>query len=152
MDASIDGTIIGMTTDGRHMIIETADYPAKVVIVLADVQDLPNISELRGKNVEVEGFAHYKNGEIGVIANTIVVREEKGFDLSENTCKPITPELVNWADKIISMAERNTYESPDYLLNNPKVTFWNIENPNKLTKGLAREMIEKIEKLVFTCI
>jgi len=31
--------------------------------------------------------------------------KEKGFDISENICKPITPELINWADKIISMAE-----------------------------------------------
>jgi protein-tyrosine-phosphatase len=82
--------------------------------------------------------------------NVIEVMKEKGLDISENVCKPITPELVNWADKIISMAEVD--ESPDYLLNNPKVTFWNVENPDNFTKELARELIEKIKKLVSTCI
>jgi len=39
------------------------------------------------------------------LTNLIEVMKEKGFDISENICKPITPELINWADKIISMAE-----------------------------------------------
>ena len=82
----------------------------------------------------------------------IEVMKERGFDIAENVCKPITPELVDWADKIISMAERNIYESPDYLLNSPKVTFWNVENPNKLTKELARKIVEQIERLISTYI
>ena len=80
------------------------------------------------------------------LSNLIEVMKEKSFDISENICKPITPELVNWADKIISMAEVN--ESPDYLLNNPKVTFWSVENPDNFTKELAREIVENIEKLI----
>jgi hypothetical protein len=44
------------------------------------------------------------------------------------------------------MAEKD--ESPDYLLNNPKVTFWKVENPDNFTKELARELVEKIEKLI----
>ncbi|MBT3730129.1 hypothetical protein HOG29_02120, partial [bacterium] len=75
---------------------------------------------------------------------------EKGFDISENICKPITPELINWADKIISMAE--VEESPDYLPNSQKVTFWKVENPDNFTKELARELVEKIEKLISTYI
>ena len=84
------------------------------------------------------------------LTNLIDVMKEKGFDLSENICSPITPEVVSWADKIISMAEAN--ESPDYLLNNPKVTFWNVENPDNFTKELAREIVEQIEKLVSTYV
>jgi protein-tyrosine-phosphatase len=82
------------------------------------------------------------------LVNLIEVMKEKDFDISENTCKPITPALVNWADKIISMAEEN--ESPDYLLNSPKITFWEVENPNNFTKEKAREVTEKIEKLIPT--
>jgi hypothetical protein len=44
------------------------------------------------------------------------------------------------------MAEEN--ESPDYLLNNPKVTFWKVENPDNFTKGLAKELVGKIERLI----
>ena len=109
-----------------------------------------------GTWVEKEGLTGKKleyfdgiNSPMSLI-NLIEVMKEKGFDLSENICKSITPELVNWADKIISMAEAD--ESPDYLLNNPKVTFWNVENPDNFTKELARELVEKIEKLISTYI
>jgi protein-tyrosine-phosphatase len=80
------------------------------------------------------------------LTNVIEVMKEKGIDISENICKPITPKLVNWADKIISMAEVD--ESPDYLLNSPKVIFWKVKNPDNFTKELAKELIEKIEKLI----
>ena len=80
------------------------------------------------------------------LINLIDVMKEKGFDISKNVCKPITPELVNWADKIISMAEVN--ESPDYLLNSQKVAFWEVENPDNFTKEKAREVIEQIAKLM----
>ena len=95
-----------------------------------------------------EDLTGKKLKEFPELENLIEVMKEKGFDLSENICKPITPELVNWADKIISMAEEN--ESPDYLLNSPKVTFWKVENPDNLTKELARELVEKIERLIST--
>ena len=72
--------------------------------------------------------------------------KEKSFDISKNVCKPITSELVDWADKIISMAEKD--ESPDYLINIPQVTFWKIKNPDTLTKEFARETVEQISKLV----
>jgi len=108
-----------------------------------------------GTWVEKEGLTGKKlkdfdgqNEEMN-LTNLINVMEEKGFDISENLCKPITLELVNWADKIISMAEVD--ESPDYLLNNPKVAFWKIENPNDFTKELAREIVENIEKLISDC-
>lgn len=90
-----------------------------------------------------------QNEEMSLI-NLIDVMKEKGFDISENICSPITTELVDWADKIISMAEVN--ESPDYLLNSQKVTFWEVENPNDFTKEKAREVVEKIEKLISTDI
>jgi len=109
-----------------------------------------------GTWVEREGLTGKKlkdfdgiNSPMSLI-NLIEVMKEKGFDLSENICKPVTPELVDWADKIISMAEDD--ESPDYLLNNPKVTFWKVENPSNFTKELARETVEKIEKLILTHI
>jgi len=111
-----------------------------------------------GTWVEREGLAGKKlkdfdgHSEPWDLNNLIEVMKEKGINISENVCKPITPELVNWADKIISMAERNTYESPDYLLSSSKVTFWKVENPDNFTKELARELVEKIEKLVSTCI
>ena len=109
-----------------------------------------------GTWVEKEGLTGKKlkdfdgqNEEMSLI-NLIDVMKEKGFDLSKNICSPILPKLVNWADKIISMAEEN--ESPDYLLNNPKVIFWNVENPSNFTKEDAKKTINKIEKLVSTYV
>jgi protein-tyrosine-phosphatase len=58
-----------------------------------------------------------------------VVRHMKsrGLDLSREQAKQITLELVERADRIIVMAESETW--PPYLLNSPKVSFWEVENP-----------------------
>lgn len=52
---------------------------------------------------------------------------EVGLDLANNPRKNITPEMVESADRVIVMAEKDTW--PEYLLNNPKVTYWEVENP-----------------------
>ena len=99
-----------------------------------------------GTCVEKEGLAGRKLEEFSELKGLIETMKEKGFDITENTCTPITPELVDWADKIISMAEKS--ESPDYLLSSPKVTFWKVENPNNFTKEKARDVVEQIERLI----
>jgi len=77
------------------------------------------------------------------------VMKEKGIDISENVCKPIMPELVNWVDKIIVMAEKS--ECPDYLLESSKVSFWDVENPNiGITKEHIKEVVEQIKELVLS--
>jgi len=63
------------------------------------------------------------------LRNLIEVMKEKDIDISENICKPITLELVSWADKVISIAEED--ESPEYLINSSKVIFWKVGNPQQ---------------------
>ena len=99
-----------------------------------------------GTWVEKEGLSGKKLKEFPELENFLEVMKEKSFDISENVCKPITSELADWADKIISMAEKD--ESPDYLINIPQVTFWKVKNPDNLTKEFARETVEQISKLV----
>ena len=87
--------------------------------------------------------------------NVIRVFQDRGIDVSFNKRAQLDPDLVDWADKIVVMAEQVTI--PDYLLSSPKATFWKILDPkgtaleaHKLIlnqiDGLVREFIEK-EKL-----
>ncbi len=72
--------------------------------------------------------------------------KEIGFDLSNGTRKQITPELLDWADRIIVMAERDTW--PEYLELNPKVIVWEIDNPKDTTYEKTCEIRDVIKQKV----
>src|SRR3989338_6074615 len=52
--------------------------------------------------------------------------EQENIDVSEYTNKQLQPGMLKEVDKIIVMAERETV--PEYLLNNEKVEFWDIDD------------------------
>ena len=58
--------------------------------------------------------------------------KSQGLDISKEKIKPITEKLINEADKIIVMAEKDTW--PEYLTANPKVVNWEIDNPNSTSE------------------
>ena len=98
-----------------------------------------------GTQVEKEGLTGKKLKEFPELENFLEVMKEKSFDISENVCKQITSELAYWANKIISMAKKD--ESPDYLINIPRVTFWKDKNPDNITKDFANETVHQTIKL-----
>lgn len=78
--------------------------------------------------------------------NVILALREKGIDVSNKRRVQLDPGLVEWADKIVCMAEYETI--PDYLLNSPKVAFWNIADPKGTTLEVHRLIIDQIEGLI----
>ena len=56
----------------------------------------------------------------------IKAMKEEGFDVGKNKRKDLTPELVEWADKVICMAQKETI--PNYLLNSAKMEYWKVED------------------------
>ena len=76
----------------------------------------------------------------------IETMKEKGIDLSQKIRTLITPEIARKADCIIMMAEPETI--PDYLKNNPKVIYWEIEDPKGKDKKFYKKTIEEIERKI----
>lgn len=79
---------------------------------------------------------------------------ELGYDLSKNTRKQLTPKMVEEADKIIVMNDRE--DLPDYVKNSPKVVFWDVEDGKGKSyefhcksrdriKTLVEKLVEEIE-------
>ncbi len=70
----------------------------------------------------------------------------QGADISAELVTPISKELVDKADRVIVMAEKETW--PDYLKNNPKVTYWDIADINVATPEAVAEVGEKVRTRV----
>jgi len=80
------------------------------------------------------------------VEDDIRAMREVGLDVSNNARKNITPDLVENADRVIVMAERDTL--PEYLLSNPKVTYWEIENPKGQTYEKTCEIRDAVRDSV----
>ena len=96
----------------------------------------------------VHEFEGQKISEIGNDSVGIDLRamNEIGFDISKGTRKQVTPELIEENDKVIVMAEKDTW--PEYLENNPKVIVWDVENPKGTTFEKTCEIRDIIKKKV----
>ena len=73
--------------------------------------------------LEMDGQTVAKRAEVapsGVLVLELM-SEEEDQDLSSEQRTQLTPELVDAADKVIAMAERETW--PDYLVESGKVEF-----------------------------
>ena len=60
----------------------------------------------------------------GVSVVVLRMMAEEQMDLSENTRKQVTAAMVDAADKVVVMADKDTL--PDYLVANEKVVFWDL--------------------------
>jgi len=75
---------------------------------------------------------------------------ERGIEVAENTQTQLNPEMVEWADKIVVMAEPNTI--PDYLSASPKAVFWEVKDPKGTPIEEHRAIMNQIEGLLKTYI
>ncbi len=76
----------------------------------------------------------------------IEVMSELGFDLSKQTRKQLTPDMITEADKIIVMDDKENL--PDYLLNSGKVIFWDIEDAAGTDLEFHRKIRDQVKDLV----
>lgn len=79
-----------------------------------------------------------------------IMQQEEGLDLYRNLRKQLTPEMVDEVERVVVLCESDPY--PDYLTNNPKVTFWNIQDlygaPYESVRQLKEEVKRHVELLV----
>ncbi len=78
--------------------------------------------------------------------NLFICMDEIGIDIRENLSKLLTPGAVRDADKIIVMAEKDTW--PDYLKRSDRVAFWDIEDMCGQSLDSFREVRDQIKSLV----
>ena len=75
---------------------------------------------------------------------------DQGLDVSENERTQVTPAMVEEADRVIVMTERDSL--PDYLLGNKKVDYWNIRDtlrqPYDVTLEVTIQIRRRVEALV----
>ena len=118
--------------------------------------------ENAGRSQMAEAFAnHYGRGKLvatsgGVMladrVNPIVVEamKEKGFDISMNKPKLLTPAMAEGADKIITMGCSVEKICPAPLLKN--VIDWDLEDPKGKPIEKVREIRDEIEKRVLRLV
>ena len=74
------------------------------------------------------------------------IMENNGMDVRQKKTKKLLPEMLHQADRIVSMAEEPFI--PDFLKNNKKVVWWEVKNPQSVTKDVAQKTYEQINGLV----
>jgi len=111
-------------------------------------------------------FQHHAKGKAGFEARSagtkpakavsrlaIEAMAEKGIDISGQKPKPLTKELMEWADTFISMGCGVEDSCPVFFL--PKFEDWHIEDPyggtidnyRKARDGIERKVVELIKRL-----
>jgi arsenate reductase len=73
----------------------------------------------------------------------ILPLKEKGIDVSEYIRTQLTPDMVNWADKIVVMAEPETI--PDYLSSSNKAEYWDVKDPKGTSIEEHVQTVNQIE-------
>ena len=98
--------------------------------------------------LEMEGQTLAERAEVATSVVLVVelMSEEEGLDLSSEQRTQLTPELVDAADKVIVMAERETW--PDYLVEGGKVEFWEIADAFNISKDQVQAIKEQINAKV----
>ncbi len=82
--------------------------------------------------------------EFNAAAEVLASLHELGIDAAENTRDQLSEDMVQQADFIIVMAEEHTI--PKYLKNNPRVRYWEVQDP----KGMTQEDTNKIRDQIST--
>ena len=102
--------------------------------------------------LEMEGQTLAERAEVApsVVLVLELMSGEEGLDLSSEQRTQLTPELVDAADKVIVMAERETW--PDYLVEGGKVEFWEIADAFNIqmdaVRAIKNQIKVRVEELV----
>lgn len=95
-------------------------------------------------------YADYDDTPLSEVPGSVDVMREKGFDISAQTIKPLTSEMVEWADKVVVFDDMPRGPLPKYLQNNPKVEEWDVPDPGygAVTIAEARDMVmERVARM-----
>lgn len=103
-------------------------------------------NRLSKKNKAVGAGTHVGENENQPLHEFVIkCMSEAGYDLSKNTRKQLTKEMIKKADKIVAMTEKENL--PDYV-DMKKVVFWSIEDAKDRSLEFHRQIRVKIKELV----
>ena len=111
-----------------------------------------HLSEFTSTRTDTMGaeFEGQTVAERGLVAPSVVMvlelMNEEGLDISSEQRNQLTPELVDAADKVIVMAQRDSW--PDYLVEGGKVVFWEISDPVNILRDPAKSRMDQIKGFV----
>lgn len=78
------------------------------------------------------------------------VMAEIGYDINDKFSKKLTKQMIDEAEKVIVIGEKEGW--PDFLKKSNKLSFWDIEDPDKgelnLHRKVRNQIILLIKKLV----
>lgn len=90
--------------------------------------------------------SQYSDGAKHIIA----ALKEEDIDVTKNTRKPVTPEMLGDYGKIVVMAEPESI--PEWLSSHPKYEYWHVEDPRykgfEETKKTQELIKSKVLKLI----
>lgn len=75
---------------------------------------------------------------------------EENIDISHNKVKTVNKKLVEEADYIFVMCEKE--ECPDFLVDSPKVTYWDVEDPYLMGIEDLRKIRDEIKAKVLSIV
>jgi protein-tyrosine-phosphatase len=78
--------------------------------------------------------------------NVLIPLKERGIEVAENTRTQLSPDMVEWADKIVVMAESDTV--PEYLAQSSKMIYWDVKDPKGTPIEEHRTIMNQIEEHV----
>ena len=79
-------------------------------------------------------------------SSAISYMSEQGVDVSEQLREQLTLEMVQEADKVVVIADEDTW--PDYLRDSDKVVVWEIQDTRGMGPDSARPLYDEIKRRV----
>jgi len=79
--------------------------------------------------------------------NVLAVMSEEGVDVADNIRNQLTPEMVEWADRVIMITDKHD-SVPDYLAGSPNLTHWELPDPKGTDLETHRKIKDEIKGLI----
>lgn len=82
----------------------------------------------------------------GAVAIVTILRNDYDIDMIHNVRTQINPDFASRYDMLVVMAEKETI--PDWLLNDSRMCYWNIDDPKGQDTPTTRRIVGQIKTRV----
>ncbi len=103
--------------------------------------------EVKSAGTKLSGPEERLGNIADLLEHVLMVMKEIGIDMTENVRNNVTPEMAEWADKIILVVDERD-PIPGYLMNNPKAITWDVLDPKGQSLEFTRQCRDQIIGLV----
>lgn len=109
-------------------------------------QIIPGTAQSAGARVRTDEFKKINDIPKDLITPLVDIMKKEGVDITNNPMNQATPEMLDGADIVIVMEEKE--HLPDFITQNPKVRYWDIPDPKGQSMGFYEDITNKLKKLV----